>query len=235
MARRPARLEKPLRPTSGWGGRRANAGRKKRPGSGLPHASREEFSSTAPIYVTVRLLPELSSLRTKSLARAIERTFAGGCDRSMFRLVHYSLRGDRAHFIVEADDQNALGRGMMAIGSRLALAVNRVLRRPRGRVFADRYHARLLRSPREVHQALRDVLVNATKHSTKSRAPATRQSAALASSGRWFDGWKPNAAVTEDDRASAALAPPPVARARTRLLRIGWRRHGLLDPAAADD
>jgi hypothetical protein len=39
---------------------------------------------------------------------------------------------------------------MMAIGSRLALAVNRVMGHKKGRVVADRYHARLLRTPREV-------------------------------------------------------------------------------------
>jgi len=73
-------------------------------------------------------------------------------ERPGFRLVHYSLQGNHAHLIVEARDAEMLGRGMMAIGSRLARAVNRVAGRS-GRVLADRYHARLLRRPKEVRAA----------------------------------------------------------------------------------
>ena len=50
-----------------------------------------------------------------------------------------------------------------------------------------------------------------------------------ASSGRWFDGWKRMAHETRAD--AATVTRPAVARARTWLLTIGWRRHGLLDPA----
>ncbi len=54
-----------------------------------------------------------------------------------------------------------------------------------------------------------------------------------APSARWFDGWK--LASTRGPGAlkdaAARHSPPPVVRARTWLIRIGWRRHGLLDPA----
>lgn len=201
----------------------------------MRHTSRERFSSTLPIHVTVRLLPNLLSLRTKKLVRALEQTFADGCDRSNFRLVHYSLLGNHAHLIVEAHDQHALGRGMMAIGSRLALAVNRVMGRKKGRVVADRYHARPLRTPREVRNALRYVLLNARRHAAASARRALRALEVVldpASSARWFDGWKLASHSVPGAKESAAPGhPPPVARARTWLLRTGWRRHGLLDPA----
>jgi REP element-mobilizing transposase RayT len=234
MARRVSQLEMRLRPAPRWGGSRENAGRKRCPGSGMPHTSREGFSSPLPLHVTIRLLPNLLSLRTKKLVRALERTFASGCDRSSFRLVHYSLLGNHAHLIVEAQDQHALGRGMMAIGSRLALAVNRVMGRKRGRVVADRYHARVLRTPQEVRNALRYVLLNARRHAAASARKALRAMEVVldpASSAQWFDGWKPprhSVPGAHDD--AAAGRPPPVARARTWLLRVGWRRHGLLDP-----
>jgi hypothetical protein len=80
-----------------------------------------------------------------------------------FGWVHYSLQGNHAHLIVEAQDPIALGRGMMAIGARLARAVNRIAGRS-GPVLADRYHSRMLPTPREVHGALRYVLLNARKH-----------------------------------------------------------------------
>jgi len=105
-----------LRSAVRWGGRRDDAGRKRSANSGVPHTSRERFSSLLPAHVTLRLLPNLVSLRTKSALRAVKRTFAVGAERSAFRLVHYSLQGNHAHFIVEARDHEALGRGMMALG-----------------------------------------------------------------------------------------------------------------------
>lgn len=178
-------------------------------------------------------MPDLVSLRTKSLVRTVERTFAAGAERSSFRLVHYSLQDNHAHLIVEARDHESLGRGMMALGSRLALAVNRVMGRRSGRVVAERYHARPLHSPREVHRALRYVLLNARKHAgTAARAEkAARCLLDPASSARWFDGWKRNLAPEMRSAPTGLSATSVVAPARTWLLRVGWRRHGLLDPA----
>jgi hypothetical protein len=232
VRRRASQLALALRPPRRWGGRRDGAGRKPGENPGLPHGSRERFAKPVPAHVTLRLLPGLVSLRTVKLVHEIEGTFAGGCERSDFRLVHYSLQGNHAHLIVEARDRIALGRGMMAIASRLARAVNRVMGR-NGRVLADRYHVRLLPTPREVRAALRYVLLNARRHATKARAALTRVARLdPASSGRWFDGWK--RAVRSAREAEARGEPaerPCVARARTWLLTTGWRRHGLLDPA----
>ena len=122
-----------------------------------------------------------------------------------------------------------LACGRKSIGARLARDVNRVAGRS-GPVLDGRYHHRSLRSPREVRRALAYVLLNARRHLAKSRGISRTAAAHLdgASSARWFDGWRPE--VGE---------PPPkppqrireVARPRTWLLRIGWRRHGLVDPA----
>jgi hypothetical protein len=146
--------------------------------------------------------------------------------------VHYSLQGNHAHLIVEAQDRVTLGRGMMAIGSRLARAVNRAAERS-GRVLADRYRVRLLPTPKQVRNALRYVLLNARRHAAKAEA-ALGRAVRLdpASSGRWFDGWKrENLGTGRADSTAPPVDRPPVARARTWLLTTGWRRHGLLDPA----
>ena len=200
----------------------------------MPHAARETFRRPLPTHVTLRMRSDVPSLRNVRIVHEVERTFSLGCERPGFRLVHYSLQGNHAHLIVEARDHVALGRGMKAIGARLARAVNRVAGRT-GRVLADRYHHRLLATPREVHRALRYVLLNARKHAAKAASGAKEVSKAIvridpASSGRWFDGWKRKAGLTADDEPPASHAPP-VARARTWLLTTGWRRHGLLDPA----
>ena len=232
MPRRPTQLGLTLPAPKRWGGRRKGAGRKPGENPGLPHGSRRRFFKPVPARVTLRLLPGLVSLRTVAVVREIERTFAAGCERSSFRLVQYSLQGNHAHLIVEARDRAALGRGMMAIGARLARAVNRVMGRT-GRVLADRYHVRLLPTPREVHTALRYVLLNARRHAAAAARVAMRAAARLdpASSARWFDGWRRERVGIMAAAPPSSPARPAVARARTWLLTVGWRRCGLLDPA----
>jgi REP element-mobilizing transposase RayT len=198
------------------------------------HGQRERFAKPLPAHVTLRMAGGVPSLRNVSVTRAIEETFSRGCSRPGFRLVHYSLQGNHAHLIVEAQDRDAIGRGMKAIGARLALAVNRVTEHS-GRVLADRYHLRLLRTPKEVRNALRYVLLNARHHLDNKTRAAQRAAEVLldpASSARWFDGWKRGSGSAPSATESAAGRDHvPVARARTWLLSVGWRRHGLLDPA----
>lgn len=214
-----------------WGGRRLGAGRKPGLSPRLRHGERQHFSKPLPAHVTLRVRQDVPSLRTVSIVREIERTFADGCIRPGFRLVHYSLQGNHAHLIVEASDRDTLGRGMMAIASRLARAVNRVARRS-GEVLADRYHLRLLSTPKEVRNALRYVLLNARRHAAAARRAVGRPARLdPASSGRWFDGWNRTVLGAEENGISPApIQRSPVARARTWLLGVGWRRHGLLDP-----
>lgn len=228
MPRRDPQLALSLRGARRWGGERPGAGRKPSDASGLPHTQRGHFARTLPAHVTLRLRSDLPSLRTTKIAREVERTFARGCSRPGFRLVHYSLQGNHAHLVVEAQDRHALGRGMMAIGSRLARAVNRAAGRS-GRVLADRYHVRMLPTPREVRNALRYVLLNARRHAGAAAGKGVRLDPA--SSGRWFDGWSRKERLGRDEERARLNALPPVAQARTWLLSVGWRRHGLLDPA----
>ncbi|HEX5065766.1 MAG TPA: transposase [Myxococcota bacterium] len=156
--------------------------------------------------------------------RELERSFAAACDRGRFRLVQYSIQHDHLHAIVEATSKRHLASGMKSIGSRLARAVNRVFRL-RGRVLADRYHLHVLRTPREVRNALAYVLMNARRHLAKTgRRPLPRSAVDPASSGRWFSGWN------RRFQPASSLHPPPVAPPHSWLLCIGWRRHGLLDP-----
>jgi len=165
-----------------------------------------------PAHVTLRAAPGLPSLRTRPFARidaALRRA-----SRGPFRVLHWSVQADHLHLLVEADSPTGFVRGVQGLATRVAKAVNRVLRR-RGRVWGDRYHARLLESPREVRNALLYVLNNWRKHLASARGfdPC--------STATWLIGWR-----------SAPTPPagsPPVARARTWLAAIGWRRYGCLN------
>jgi REP element-mobilizing transposase RayT len=162
-----------------------------------------------------------------AVVREFRRSLAEASERGAFRVAHYSLQGDHAHLIVEANGKQALANGMKSIAARLARAVNRTSARS-GPVLDGRYHHRSLRSPREVRRALAYVLLNARRHLAKRRhAPRTGARLDPASSARWFDGWRREVSP----RAPEPGAPCEVARPRTWLLRIGWRRHGRIDPA----
>jgi REP element-mobilizing transposase RayT len=177
--------------------------------------------------VTLRVKANLPSLRDGRFVREWRRSLAEASERGEFRVNHYSLQGDHAHLIVEAHGKDALARGMKSIAARLARALNRVANRS-GPVLDGRYHHRSLRSPREVRRALAYVLLNARRHQAKRRG-VTRAAAAHvdgASSGRWFDGWRRQLAGFVREAGASC----DVSRPRTWLLRIGWRRHGLIDP-----
>jgi hypothetical protein len=91
-------------------------------------------------------------------------------------------------------------------------------------VFADRYHGHVLESPREVRNALSYVMNNARKHAAQGRVLAgVLRPVDMYTSAPWFDGWKETLTV----RGLEAVVRP-VAPARTWLLSVGWRRHGLL-------
>jgi hypothetical protein len=57
------------------------------------------------------------------------------------------------HLIVEAKDRELLSRGMQGLVIRMARQLNKALGRT-GRVSADRYFARALKTPREVRRAV---------------------------------------------------------------------------------
>ena len=178
---------------------------------------RAPLASRFPVHVTVRVKRGLPSMRRREAYRAIRTAFAAGCERFGFRLTQYSVQVDHLHLLAEAKDRRALSRGMQGLLIRVARGLNRCWGR-RGKVFADRYHDRILRTPREVRHALCYVLHNAKKHGQR----VARGVDVFASVG-WFDGWKEEAVAFVGDGVAKA-----VAAAKTWLLTIGWRRHGLL-------
>ena len=177
---------------------------------------RERFPSSCPVHVTMKLEKGLPSLRRKRTHYLLLACFEEGNERFGFRLTHFSIQGNHLHLICEAKDRRALARGIQGLSVRIARGLNRLWKRS-GRVFADRYHSRALRSARQVRNAICYVLHNSRKHGVGHDGPC------LYASGWWFDGWKekPRLHVPDD-------VPRPVAAPRTWLLGVGWRRFGLI-------
>lgn len=200
-----------------WGGRRSGAGRKPvGRTAGVPHRRRPNHSRHHPAHVTLRVVRGLGSLRTAPLWGAVERSLARASRRG-FRVVHFSVQRDHVHLVVEAANREVLMRQAKGLSVRLAHAVNRTLGR-RGKVFADRYHARALTTPREVRHALVYVLRN-------WRRPGVDP----CSSGPWFSGWRGAGHSAPRTTRLATGKGRDAAAAATWLLAVGWRRHGLID------
>ncbi|HVZ30874.1 MAG TPA: transposase [Polyangiaceae bacterium] len=202
----------------------------------MAHLRRPALSGRHPCHVTLRVRTGLASLRGPAVFRAVREALAAGKERFGFRLVHFSVQRDHLHLLAEAEDRRALTRGVQGLSIRVAKSVNRELGR-KGRLFADRYHARVLNTPRECWFALRYVLLNARKHERRAgRMPAgfidECSSAAWLAESSWQRPAELVFGVAKCRRAWAAAhgsAEAPVAGARSWLLRSGYRRAGPID------
>lgn len=223
MASRSRQLQLDLTAKSKWGGARPGAGRKPGTRRRDPHRRREALASRHPCHVTFKVRKEVHQLRSAKLVNELERSWCEACDRGRFRLVQYSIQGDHVHLIVEASSAHDLACGLKSIVARFARAVNRVWHRA-GAVLADRCHVHVLKTPREVRNAIAYVLLNARRHLAKrGRVLPKPGRIDPASSGKWFTGWRTTVPPVRD--------PPAVAPPRTWLLSVGWRRRSLIDPA----
>ena len=164
---------------------------------------------------------DLGNLRRKRNFETIEKALVLGKDRGDFRVCQFSVQRDHIHLLCEAKHAAALSRGLQGLCIRIAKQLNSVLQR-KGAVFADRYHAQILKTPRQVRNALAYVLNNFRRHDevlgdVPSNLTDDRSSA------DWFDGFRKRFAYAElDDDA-------PIAAPHTWLLRVGWRQHRLIE------
>ena len=206
-----------------WGGARRGAGRKavgRR--SDSPHRPRPLHKKWQPVHVVLRTRPDVPRLRRRKVFEAVRRALRMIASKLAF---HLSIQRNHLHLLVEADSGRALSRGMQALDISLARRINRACGR-RGKVFAHRFHATPITTPRQARHALAYVLNNWRRHREDrpvraGHGPALdRFSSAIA-----FDGWIGGArfAIPED------YTPLPVSVAQTWLLRVGWRSHPAID------
>jgi REP element-mobilizing transposase RayT len=168
------------------------------------------------MHVTLRRADNLPSLRNPEIYVAVRESIRLA-QRRDFRILHYSVQRDHIHLIIEAENRRVLSRGMQGLAIRCAKAVNRLISHS-GSVWDDRYHARELRTPREVRNAIVYVLRNSVKHGHLGDARRD-----WFSSGKWFTGWlAPLRDIGED---------APVVAAETWLAAVGWRRLGRVPPS----
>ena len=177
-----------------WGGKRAGAGRKRQsPMRLVSHKRRPMHLARFPVHVVLRARSDAPGLRRGQVFREVRAAQAAGAAKAGFRLIHFSVQGNHLHLVVESVDTVALSRGMQGLAVRIARAVNRAADR-KGRVFADHYFARELKTPAEVRRAVRYVLDNRRLH------------------------------VRQAPQADVCASAAPLVQPRTWLLTVGWLR-----------
>ena len=232
VKRRPTQQQLPLiesKPNR-RGGRRDRAGRPPKSGNaGVPHGPRAPLAARHPVHVTLKLRSGLPRLRSRAEYSALRAAFLAthaAPSAATFRLCHYTVLNDHLHLIVEAQDRRALARGLQGLLVRIARALNKLWQR-RGTVFADRYHDHVLKTPREVRNALHYVMHNARHHAAAGRMVSSPHPIDLYCSAPWFTGFVAQITVRGLDSI-----PCPIRPTRTWLLATGWRQHGLIPLAS---
>src|SRR5262245_47825791 len=203
------------------GGRRRGAGRKPvGPRAGVAHRPRPVIRKKTPVHVTVKLLRDVCSLRRRKLIQAMRQAFRGGKIKDGFRICAFSIQCDHMHLVSEADSNQALARGVQGWEIRVAKRINRRLGR-KGKVFADRFHAVPIRSPRQLRNTLCYVINKGQRHGEPidSRWKGIDPFSLSWHSGRGSDdGWRRGLHPPRGE--------PTVAPAESWLLTTGWLRWG---------
>ncbi len=163
--------------------------------------------------MTLRLAAGLPSLRRGRTFGVLLECFRRAKVRFGARLVHYAVMGNHMHLILEAPDRGALARAMQGLKIRVAKRLNALWKRA-GIVFAERYHAHVLRTPTEVRNALCYVLNNARKHGLKLIGALDPFA-----SGAFFDGW-----MGRREALVEIADDSPVAAPLSWVVTVGWRK-----------
>ncbi|GEM_PF-5126010 len=168
----------------GWGGARKGAGKKKkRWREGAPHRRRVSPRRWSSHHVTLSLKRDCPFLRTNPSFFFALQVFQEEKKRPGFRLLAWTLQRNHLHMIVEVASPEALSRSIQGIQVRLARGWNRIWKR-KGRVFAGRFHSRMVQSPWDARRVLAYVLKNHLRHGVRIPWPIDP-----GSSGLWTDVW----------------------------------------------
>jgi REP element-mobilizing transposase RayT len=216
---------------------RRKPGRPKKANAGAPHTQREVFKASEPVHVVLRVVDVVRGLRRRAIYHAIrEATLVAARNAERFRIVHVSIQQTHVHMLVEAEGRTSLARGMQGFLISAAKQINRAViddhgKRRRGKVFADRYFAEVIRVPRQARHTLAYVLNNWRKHCEDRGKNSSSWLVDPFSTGALFSGWKQLEGrhvmwpIREGWLSMFVWLPRPW------LLVEGWRRHGLIDVA----
>jgi REP element-mobilizing transposase RayT len=215
------------------GGKRRGAGRKpKGPRAGAPHQSRPKIAARDVLHVVLRVVPEIGSLRSPAMYSAIRDASVTAAMRERIRIIHVSVQRTHVHMLVEAKDKEALAHGMQGFQISAARNINTALgdgrRRRRGKVFVDRYHLVVARTPSQTRNVLSYLLNNWRKHLEDQTESTRTWLVDRFSSGLLFADWQELEGEPFLWKFPDGYDPIIVYRPQSWLLSEGWKRAGTI-------
>ena len=136
------------------GGRRPGAGRKRFHSKGVAHRTREKVHLRNPLHINFKVN---AFIRNKMCLKILKRAVFNARKLGL-SIRHYSLQSNHIHLIVEARDNRILESGMRSITVTFAKGL------AKGKVQKERYHLHVLRTLKEVKNAVHYVWFNEEKH-----------------------------------------------------------------------
>ncbi|MES2527344.1 MAG: transposase [Bdellovibrionota bacterium] len=139
------------------GGRREGSGRKRLHSAGVAHRKRERVNTRTPLHINFKYK---AYIRNKESLNLLKRAILNARKKGL-RIIHFSLQSNHIHLIVEASSNQILTAGMRS------LAVTMVRGLKKGNIQLERYHLHVLKSLREIKNAVEYVCFNKQKHENK--------------------------------------------------------------------
>src|ERR1044072_4512920 len=99
----------------------------------IAHRARPSHRKGDPVHVTLRVKRGIPSLRRQSLERVVklallkQRDALDEKNAKHFQVVHFTIRSDHVHLIVEAPDKRGVARGVAGLEIRIAVAPHKLL------------------------------------------------------------------------------------------------------------
>jgi REP element-mobilizing transposase RayT len=155
--------------TGKCGGRRPGAGRKRIHSKGVSHLKRETVTKRTPQHINFKFN---CSIRNKDSLKLLKRSIQNA-QKMGLKIIHFSLQSNHIHLITEAENNEILTKGMRALTITFAKGLNK------GRVQLERYHLHVLKSLREIKNAVQYVLFNEQKHTKTKFSKITGYSSVL--------------------------------------------------------
>jgi REP element-mobilizing transposase RayT len=192
------------------------------------------FGSSRVVHLTLRLREGLPNLRTRKGAQIVKRAILGAQSGGL-RVVHFAVLSNHIHLICEAVSLSVLMNSMKSLTSRLGIHLRRWMREQKHYakqlevldqsglgLFRGRYNLQSIKTPTQMRQVLKYVLLNPAKHFKKAPYLDLFTSAVV------FEDWERligqklilNSSLTTMSKALKVFLSPP----KLWLTQAGWMK-----------
>jgi REP element-mobilizing transposase RayT len=130
----------------------------------VAHRARPLLPKNTPVHVTIKIRPFLfQTLRKKVYFKKISRAISRARSKGL-RIIHFTVQKDHLHFMIEAENNKQLAKGMQALGISLSKSLKGNIAKHIRSVYKSRYHLHILNTIREIKNTKLYILGNAIKH-----------------------------------------------------------------------